>query len=83
MIGEKRKYSDNIEANENEFYNQNVLKQSIEIAKCSTNALLNGQVNIIPNISLACLSLKAHYLVPNILTYLFFNCILGTCISFL
>jgi len=57
MIGEKRKYSDNIEANENEFYNQNVLKQSIEIAKCSTNALLNGQVNIIPNISLACLSL--------------------------
>ncbi len=45
MIGEKRKYGDNIESNENEYYNQNVLKQSIEIAKCSTNALLNGQVN--------------------------------------
>ena len=47
MIGEKRKLNDSngVIGSENEYFNQNVMRQSIEIAKFSTNALLKGQVN--------------------------------------
>ncbi len=47
MIGEKRKFNDSngVTGGENEYFNHNVMRQSIEIAKFSTNALLNGQVD--------------------------------------
>lgn len=47
MIGEKRKLNDDNGAigKENEYFEHNIMRQSIEIAKFSNNALLNGQVN--------------------------------------